>query len=761
MRDEGAASTQTEPIAVAEDEGSRPPTDPRPHNRFDDVVEDPRVRKVAGAVGAVLLYYFVIQLFWPSPIGVMLQGVVIGGLTALISLGIAFVYRANRIVNFAAGGLGAIPASLAVLLIVGPGVPYVLALPTGLAAAVVLGAMIEFLLIRRFFEAPRLILTVVTIGISLGLSGFGFILPSLFDIDTPPQDYPSPFEFEATIGKTVFHGDEVVALIAVVGCIFGLLYLLRRTDMGIAIRSSAESMDRTALLGVPVRRINTVVWVIATVLSFIAVFLRAGIIGLPFGELLGPSILVRALAAAVIGRMERFNTILVAAVGLGVLESAVIFSTQSGAVIVDAIIFVVIIVALLAQKQIGTAREEEESSWQTATDVRPIPRELARLPEIRWGRWGLVGALLALGLLFPTFGGIGRVSFLSTLFTLSIVGVSLVILSGWAGQVSLGQVAFYGIGAAVGGFLTSQWGWDLSLAILAAGLAGAAAAMVIGLPALRIKGLFLAVTTLSFALATSSYLLNESLMGWLPTDRFARPMLFNRITLDSETRYYYFALAALLLAIAAVRALRRSRTGRVLIGVRENERAAQSYGVSAVGAKLTAFAISGFLASFAGAIFVHHQQVLGTQPFAVDRSLAVFIMVVVGGLGSVLGGIVGVFLIQGTTFFATVFPETLRDLLDFLLGSVGVIVILLIFRGGLAEAIYGVRDRILRYVADRRGIIVPSLVADVREDSEAAERAGKGPDLDLDLFDTAAERAGRAADEPGDTEPSETVEGAR
>src|SRR5688500_2363201 len=120
-------------------------------------VDDDRVRRAATAVAGVLAFYFVIQWFWPSPMGVLVQGLVIGGLTAMIAFGIALTYRANRIVNFAAGDLGALPASLAVLLIVSNlSLPYFVAVPIGLVAAIALGALVDFLLIRRFFKAPRL-----------------------------------------------------------------------------------------------------------------------------------------------------------------------------------------------------------------------------------------------------------------------------------------------------------------------------------------------------------------------------------------------------------------------------------------------------------------------------------------------------------------------------------------------------------------------------------------------------------------------------
>jgi branched-chain amino acid transport system permease protein len=382
--------------------------------------------------------------------------------------------------------------------------------------------------------------------------------------------------------------------------------------------------------------------------------------------------------------------------------------------LVDPILFLIVLGALLVQRRGETIRTEEASSWKAVAEVRPIPRELTSVPEVKWGRRGLYCAVIAMALLLPVVMSESQINLAAAIVIIAIVGVSLVVLTGWAGQVSLGQVAFMGIGAAVGGYLTSVRHWDLSIAIVAAGLVGAAAAMVIGLPALRIRGLFLAVATLSFALATSSYLLNQEFVPWLPVERFDRPLLFGRISLESEARYYYFSLACLLFAIFAVRGLRRSRTGRALVAIRENEPAAQAYGVSAVGAKLTAFAVSGFIAALAGAVFVHQQQVLGIEPYAVARSLQVFILTVFGGIGSVPGAILGAVFIEGFGYFRTIFPVAIQNLLEFITGPVGVIVVLLIVPGGLAQAFYMLRDNLLRKVADRRGILVPSLVADRR-----------------------------------------------
>src|SRR6185436_15999936 len=123
------------------------------------------LRALAAVVGGAL-FLLLVQVLWGPPAGIVVQGALLGGLTALISLGIALVYRANRVLNFAQGDLGAAPASLAVLLVVSSGASWLVAFVTAIAAAVVLGAVVELVVIRRFFRAPRLILSVATIGLA-------------------------------------------------------------------------------------------------------------------------------------------------------------------------------------------------------------------------------------------------------------------------------------------------------------------------------------------------------------------------------------------------------------------------------------------------------------------------------------------------------------------------------------------------------------------------------------------------------------------
>ena len=695
-----------------------------PEAPTEGLLQDRRMRGVFDAVGFGLILLFVQQVLWPAPFGVIVRGMLIGGLTALISFGIALIYRANRIINFAQGDLGAAPAATAVLLIVGPGLPYFVALPAALVMAIALGGFIEFVVVRRFFKAPRLILTVATLFLSYALSGVALVLPRLFDITSPPQSFPSPFDFSFTIEPIVFRGNDVIAMLAVPLVIAALGAFFRFTHIGIAVRASAQSAERAALLGVPVKRIQTVVWVIATVMAALAIFLRAGIVGLPIGQVLGPAILVRALAACVIGRMERLGMIFVAAMGLGIIEQAIQWDTGRGLLIAP-ILFVIILVALLVQRRGIVARADVQSTWQAAKEVREIPRELIKLPEVRFVRLGLAALLGVILLLAPVVLPESRLNLVGVIAIFGIIGVSLVVLTGWGGQVSLGQVAFMGIGGAVSASVSNRVGWDLSIALVLGGVAGAVVAVVIGLPALRIKGLFLAVTTLAFAAATSSYLLNEEFFDWwLPNGRIARTPLFGLIAVDTETRFYYLTLAGLALTLIAVRGIHESRTGRTLIGVRENERAAQSYGVNVIAAKLTGFAISGFLAAFAGGLFVHQQQAFDASSFVPEQSLAAFTMVVIGGLGSVPGALIGAAFVKGGDYF-------LPTQLNFFTSGLGALFVLMLLPAGFSSLAYQARDGYLRAIAARRRILVPSLVADVRADSEKAHQAKAAFDFDL------------------------------
>jgi branched-chain amino acid transport system permease protein len=670
------------------------------------------------------------------PRGVFVQGAVVGSLYALVGMGLILVYRANRIINFAQAQLGAIPAVAALFLVSFKGMPYIFSVPLMLIGAVALGAVVETMFIRRFAQAPRLILTVVTIGVGFLLLVLEFFTKLWIAGEDKllSNDFPTPFNnVRFSVGQVFLTGDHLLAIAVVGAIVIGLGAFFRFTDMGIAVRASAENGERASLLGIPVRRVSTVVWVIAAVMSAVGVFLRAPLVGLPVTGFVGPSLLLYGLAVAVIARMEKLPTAFFAGMLIGAIDRAAIFSTNRAS-LANAIMLVVILVALLVQRSgLSRAQEAGASTWQAVKDFRPVPTELRGVPEVNAMRFGLGGLILALVLTGPFIVRDANTGLLTVGVIYAMVGVSLVILAGWAGQISLGQFAISGIGAAVAGGLAANHNWDFFATLIVAGVAGAFVAVLIGLPALRIQGLFLAVTTLAFAFTVQSFVLTREFFGWLLPKDFsavARPVLYGRFsmtqdsevlwfTLRADAKFYYLCLVFLVLFLAVARSLRKNRSGRIFIGARDNGRLMQAFGVNLARTRLAAFAISGFIAAVAGALYAYQQGVVEPGAFPPEKSIELFAMTVIGGLTSLPGAMLGAAFVKGLPLL-----PGLKNVeqIELLTSGVGLVLVLYFLPGGLAEGVYRIRDRFLRFVAVRHNIHVPSLVADsLVQDSEEAD----------------------------------------
>jgi branched-chain amino acid transport system permease protein len=675
------------------------------------------VRDGVTLVAAVVAFVGVLTFLFrhnEPPRGEYAYGVVIGLLYAMLAFGLILIYRASRIINFAQAEMGATSAVLAALLIKTHHVPYFVAFAVAIGTAVISGMVIEVLIVRRFAKTSRLVLSVATIGVGLIFAGLQFYMPlwiggKLISSVAPPK---TPFSsLHVFISPERFDGNSLVIVLAVVIVLVGLTAFFKLTDVGIAVRGSAENADRAALLGIPVKRVSTIVWILAAVLSSLSLFLRIPVVGMPIGVFLGPTVLLYGLAAAVIARMEKFGVALVAGIMLGVLEQCLYYFSRDPDVAAAVILPVLLVAMLLQRGKLSRGQDTGVNSWSLAREFRPIPPELRRLPEVVWARFGL--GVLALAVLVGGFEFITvkQQILASVVVIYGIVVVSLVILTGWAGQISLGQWAFAGFGAAVAGNLAGRHHTDFFVTLVVAGLVGAVTAVIIGLPALRIHGLYLAMTTLAFAITAQLYFLSRHYFSsFLPTSSqvIERPRLYGRYSLAGDRAFYYTCLAALALCLLSVRALRRARTGRMIIAVRENQKGAQSYGIAAAKAKLWAFAFSGFWAAVAGALFAYHEGALDNKAFVPEFSLTLLVVLVIGGVTSLPGAILG------TIYIGILQYGDLSSGAQFLATGIGALVLLYMFPGGLAQIFYGIRDAALRFVATRKGIVVPSLVADVR-----------------------------------------------
>lgn len=669
-------------------------------------------RRAVAAIAtiAVIGVLWIAFLRWPLPWGQAIRGVVLGMLTAMLATGLALVYRANRVLNFAQADLGSVPTSFAVALVVFSGWSYWLGFAIGLVMAVILGGLVELIFVRRFKNASRLVLTVATLGITQLLVVLGILVPRWWGRNAASERLPQAFDWKWDVGSTRLLSNDFIALAVAPAVMLGVALFLSRTRTGVAVRAAAERSDRANMLGIPVARLSTVVWAVAAGLSFVALFLRAGILGAPIGSAFDVTNLMYAMAALVIGRLQNLMLVATAGVCIGFLDYWVTWNADSPLLVVP-MVSAAVLIALLLQRTKSSRRDNDAtSSWRGAEEIRPLEVEVSRLALIRAARAAIALIVMAALVAVPIVFRVDRLIQINEIIIFCIIGVSLMVLTGWAGQISLGQMGFVAVGGAVSALCTSRWQVDLTVALIAGGVAGAVAALLVGLPALRLQGLYLAVTTLAFGLSVTSWLLNDRFFGWIPRNRLTVNPLFGRIDIDTPTRFYAYSLVVLALLILAVRGVRRSRTGRVIVAMRDNERAAQSFSVSTVRAKLTAFMLSGSIAGVAGGLFVHMNHSFSLSPFGAGQSFGVFVSAIIGGLGSVTGVIVGALYSRITLRLPTVEWRLLAT-------SFGVLLILLVMPAGLGSQIVKLRDLFARWALRRPHTTAPATVAEPTEPS--------------------------------------------
>jgi branched-chain amino acid transport system permease protein len=691
-------------------------------DRWDDLGRNARTA-LASAIGIVLVAVVYNApgsgdyLADHAPWGIVVSGIIIGTVTALLAMGLILIYRTNRFINFAYGAMGSFGGVIAIGLHKEQGLNFFAALPIGVVIGIFVGAAVD-LVVRRFQNTSRLLLTVASIGIGQVLATFEFLITTKVQhFIALTGGFDIPLDLHIDLGVKTLRGDEILIMMVIPPVLGLLAWFLLRTDVGIAVRASAENADRALLLGIPIKRLSTIVWMVAGGLAALTFVLKAPFSGVTPGvTTAGPVVLLPALAAAVVARMESLPLAFVAGVGIGIMEQVVRWNTSGNPTLQNGLFLIVILAALLLQRgKLSRAQESGASSWSATAVLKPIPDELKRLPEVVWLKRILMVAVVLAFIIVPNTWGPSNQFTAAVALIWAMTGVSLVILTGWGGHISLGQFAIVGVGALVAGNMVIDHNADVFLVLAAAGAAGAFVSLLIGLPALRIRGLFLAVTTLAAAVALDKYVINvNNFASILPSD-VARPLLFERIDLTDGYNMYAVCLVFLGLSILVAQGVRKARAGRVIIATRDNQRAADASGVPTTSVKLGAFLLAGTISGVAGGLHVLLVGSVAEGSYQPTMSLDVFATAVIGGLGSVAGALSGVLLFR---YLDTV--TALGDIRQALTGGV-LLVVLLVFPGGIGQLLYNLRDRGLRFVAKRREILVPSLVADRRSGAKHAE----------------------------------------
>ena len=640
----------------------------------------------------------------------------ISGLTyAVLAAGFVLVYRSTGVLNFAQGEIGAFGVAIIGLLAAGYDIPYWPSFFLAVATSVVISVVVEMTVVRRLSTSSRLVLLIATIGLAQLLFAARLLLPDA----AASEPFPLPFDVSWRLSDTILVvSREVLVLIVAPVTILGLALFMTKTRFGLMVRASASNPDTARVFGISVKQTSTIVWAIAGGFAAVTAIMIAPIQGITPGSAvragtaaIGPALLVRALVVALIARMRSLPLCLVGGLIVGVFESVVRANVdRNNQSIVDLWLFVAALVLVL----FWVRGNRDPAAFSLSARVKPIPERLMALWYVRHLTTIGFGVLFGGLALLPLFLDRPSQEFLWTdVLIFAMVALPLSMLLGWAGQFSLGQFAFVGLGAGVMVMVTHDLDipvpfdlFDLSLqlpwgvALLVATALGVVAALLIGLPALRVQGLFLAVVTLAFSVAAASWLFDQGAFtgsAFTTTTPFMEPPVIGGIDFGDRRSFYYLCLGCLAVMTAIMARVRRTGLGRSMIAVNENEDMAAASTISAIRMKLVAFALSGGMAAFAGALFITLRVELNPAgTFTPDGSLRMIATAVIGGLGSVAGPIIGALFVRGV-------PVAFGDVeeVQLLTSAIGLLLLLMYFPGGLMQIVYSGRDAVLGW-ADRR-----------------------------------------------------------
>ena len=673
------------------------------------------------------------------------QALVLGAVTGLayaaLAAGFVLVYRSTGVLNLAHGEIGAFGAALFVLLLAGYSFGYWLAFALAVLAGAAVAMTAELVVVRRLFRSPRLVLLIATVGLGKIVAFGKLSLPAVI----APGPIGAPFDAVWTPTAHIrLQAREIVVLIVVPVLIAALAWFMARTRFGLAVRASASNPDTARLYGISPRRTSTVVWTISGAFAAATAILLAPLQGVNSAQAgtaaIAEPLLLRVLVVSLLARMRSLPATLAGGVAVGVVEQLVRSNVDSAdRSVVDLYLFAAVLVAVL----VAVHRRGADGGWS----LSPRSRAAALAAGSPW--WARRIDALGLAALFALLACLGLwLSSSSALFAwtaivlFAMVALSLSVLTGWAGQLSLGQYAFVGLGGMTVVGLTAGHDvpipfdlFDLSLtlpwgaAVAVATGVGVAAAVLVGLPALRVRGLFLAVTTLAFAVASASWLLNQDFFtGGTSTPRSPSPPVveLGPILIDfgaSRRSFFFLCLGSLAVVAVVVARLRRTGIGRCWIAVRDNEEAATAATVSPTRMKLSAFAVAGGIAAYSGGLLVTLLPAL--QPaalFGAGESVVVVATAIIGGLGSVAGPILGALWVRGIPQLA---PDELDSLVRLITSDIGLLVLLMYLPGGLLSVIHWARDAVVARAAAASGRRALSREADAQSEADPMSESGR------------------------------------
>lgn len=576
---------------------------------------------------------------------------VIGGIPngcdyALMAVGLVITYRATGVFNLAFGAQAFVAAFAYDLLNQYQHWPQWAAFVVAvLVLSPALGLMFDRFLFRHIPTASTTVKVISSLGLLIAIPQ---LIPILFGSETRHSIgylWLNPAVVYFHLSHSPVNGEDISTAVIAVVVVVGLIAMFRWTQIGLDMRAVVESRRLSQLSGVNATRVAAGAWAFSSAVAGLA-----GILLLPAQNTLDPTsplqfttLLVAGMTAAALASMRSIPIAAGAGVGVGVVESLLHEVLPSGSVLANGVLpsfpFVLLVVVLLANRSLRTI--DQNADPLASVDPPPPPPAITiRDPRLdvptKWGFRLLVIAFLASTLtwvpgnwVFPLQQGL----------LLSVIFLSITLITGMSGQLSLCQATFAGIGAFTAGQLAAHYGFPVLLGALVGGVLAAAVGSAVSLLVSHVSGLLVALVTLSFALFADNVLFQFSWAGGgLQGLTVPRPKI-GSIDFTSDRAYLVLGFIVLLICIELVRFVQRGTTGGYLAALRGSPVAAATLGINLTRAKVTVFALSAGLAGLGGALYGSSQGPVSPAFFNYEFSLVFVVVVLTTGSRTVEGAV--------------------------------------------------------------------------------------------------------------------------
>jgi branched-chain amino acid transport system permease protein len=587
------------------------------------------------------------------------NGLIIGNIYALLAVGLALIFGVSHLINFAHGSVYTVGAYVGWACITYLHTPLPVTMLIVLLACGLLGVAIERIGLRPLAGSARIAPMLATIGIGLVLDQ---TLNLIFTPDPRALASQLPTWRIQVGGGSIGALDILIAAIGI-GSAAILFGFLRFSKLGWAVRATALDRDAARQMGVDTDRVNATVFAIASALGGLSGML----VGMYYNHIdtaMSFTATLKGVVAQVIGGMGNVPGAIFGSLLLGLTESyGVAFFGSSYR---NLFAFILLLLILLLRPN-GLFASGRTAPPEPMTGTFIAPSRPVRVPR------ALVAGVVVVALLLPLVPNIAYVlQTLTSAWLYAMLALSLTLVAGTVGQVSLGHAGLLAIGAYASALLALNGGVPVPLAVLLAGIITAGLGTLVLMPAFRLRGHYISIATLGVGEIVGLVILNwESLTRGPMGVSGIPPLSIAGIDLDSPQAAYWASLVVLVaLALLHTRLL-SSHLGRTFRAIREDDVAARAYGISLDRYKALAFVYAGFAAGISGGITAHMYSYISYDTFTSQISVLALTMVILGGMGNVLGAIVGAVALVSL-------PEMFRWAAEYRLLIYGVVLLLLI-----------------------------------------------------------------------------------